>query len=57
MLIITRCERKKLEYKDMVKDYDKTYQVMVNMNKYANRPSALPFLAYIPEKNLDSIAC
>ena len=44
--------RRKMGAKDLGQAYDQTEKVMVIMNNYFTRPSAILFLTYIPEKPL-----
>ena len=44
--------RRELGAKYLVQAYDQPEQILARMNNYATRPSALPFLTYIPKKSL-----
>ena len=47
--------RRDLGGKELGQAYDQLEQVMTRMNNYSTRPSALPFLAYIPSKTPRSV--
>ena len=45
-----KADKKELGAKNLGQAYGQTEHVMARMNNYATRPSALPYLIYIPSK-------
>ena len=56
MFTKTMWARRILRSKELGQAYNTPYQLMANIKNYAKIPSALPFLEYIPEINLGSLA-